>query len=110
MVRENFCENKNIDHYHLICGPTGMIQTSTKNLNEIGYKYKSNLGAPNNYPLLPKSWIARLYKWNPFIFLWFFSILVCVVIWSYSRGVIGLNGKYCVMGFTNEQETIQYAY
>ena len=38
------------------------------------------------------------------------SLLFCLGVWSYSRGNIGFNGKFCVEGFVNEPGVIRYAY
>ena len=36
--------------------------------------------------------------------------MVVASIWSFSRGVVGFNGRFCVEGFENEHGKLRYAY
>ncbi len=71
-------------------------------MDELNYKYKTNLGMPNKYPEVPRNWLGRIHKENPHIVYWVVIFFVCLVIWSYSQGKIGFNGRFCVEGFENE--------
>ena len=65
---------------------------------------------PNKYPEVPRSWIGRIHHQNPFIIYWAVIFFLMLIIWSFSRGQIGLGGRFCVEGFTNEKNVTQYAY
>lgn len=65
---------------------------------------------PNKYPEVPRNWLGRIHKENPHIVYWVVIFFVCLVIWSYSQGKIGFNGRFCVEGFENEFGVTRYAY
>ena len=67
------------------------------------------MGGKNLQPIL-KAHYQNLYRWNPYLVQTAVSFLFCLGIWSYSRGKIGFDGKYCVEGFKNEPGVIRYAY
>lgn len=42
--------------------------------------------------------------------MWANILFIMLIIWSYSRGEIGLGGKFCVEGFENQWGKTRYAY
>ena len=98
------------DNYILVCGPSGFSETCKSLLAELNYNYKTFLGMPNKYPEVPTNWLGRLHRSNPFIVMWAVVLLIMLIIWSYSRGEIGLGGRFCVEGFINEKGVTRYAY
>lgn len=112
MVAQHFSSPtmKDASHYILVCGPPGMMTTGKEILNSLSFNYKTMLGAPNKYPLAPTNWVGRLWRYNPFIIMWMVCIFIMAIIWSYSRGKIGFDGKFCVEGFKNKGGLIRYAY
>jgi hypothetical protein len=42
--------------------------------------------------------------------MWAVILFILLIIWSYSRGEIGLGGRFCVEGFVNEKNVTRYAY
>lgn len=97
-------------NYVLVCGPNGMSDKAKELLDGLNYKYKTLLGMPNKYPEIPRNWLGRLHKYNPFIVYWTASLMLIAIIWGYSRGEFGLGGRFCVEGFKNEKGVIRYAY
>ena len=112
MITEHFAPPTVYDckNYVLVCGPPGMHDTAAKILDALNYKYKSNLGMPNKYPEVPRNWLGRIHHENPFIVMWAGILIICLIIWSYSQGKIGLGGRFCVEGFENELGVTRYAY
>jgi hypothetical protein len=112
MIKQHLVKPSMTDasNYVLVCGPPGMMDKGKEILNSLNYNYKTMLGAPNKYPLAPTNWVGRLWRYNPFIIMWAVCFFIMAIIWSYSRGKIGFDGKFCVEGFKNEKGLTRYAY
>lgn len=65
---------------------------------------------PNKYPEAPTNWLGKIHRKSPHSVYWFVIIVIVALIWSFSRGNIGLNGRFCVEGFKNEKNLTRYAY
>jgi len=112
MIKEHLVKPTMTDasNYVLVCGPSGQMKKAKEVLNSLNFNYKTLLGAPNKYPLAPTNCLGRLWRYNNFIVMWAVVFCLMAIIFSYSRGKIGFDGKFCVEGFKNEKGVVRYAY
>jgi hypothetical protein len=112
MIKEKFVKPTltNASHYVLVCGPPGLNETSKGILTSLGYHYVTYLGMPNKYPEKPTNWIGKLHRKNPHVLYLFVSFFIMWVIWLYSGGKFGMNGRFCVEGYINEDKVMRYAF
>lgn len=97
-------------NYVLVCGPSGFTDKSKLILSSTNYNYKTLLGMPNKYPESPTNLLGRIHRKSPHSVMWAVIVIIVALIWSFSRGKIGFNGRFCVEGFKNEKNATRYAY
>ena len=97
-------------HYLLVCGPPGFSDTCKGILAHLGYNYVTFLGMPNNYLERPTNWVGKLHRKNPHALYLGVSLFLMFVIWMYSGGKFGMNGRFCVEGYINEDKVMRYAF
>ena len=102
--------NNSARSYVLVCGPSAFSDKAKMILSNLDYKYSTLLGMPNKYPEAPTNVLGKLHRKSPHTIYWIVSFLVIALIWSFSRGKIGFNGRFCVEGFKNERNATRYAY
>lgn len=97
-------------NYILVCGPPGFSNSAKSILSNLEYKYVTFLGMPNRYPEPPANWLGKIHRRSPHSVYWAVILILNVIVWSYSRGKIGFNGRFCVEGFKNKHNKIRYPY
>lgn len=65
---------------------------------------------PNKYREAPTNWLGKIHRKSPHTVYTISSLIILALIWSFSQGKIGLNGRFCVEGFKNERNAVRYAY
>jgi hypothetical protein len=112
MIKEQFDKPsmKDASHYVLVCGPPGLAEKSKLILTSLSYHYVTYLGLPNSYPEKPSSYLKSLHRRKPHLLYLASCFFLMFIIWMYSGGKFGMNGRFCVEGYVNEDKVMRYAF